>query len=171
MSGIRFRRIAGLCAAAFLLAAPLARAQPDAPTPSPEALAAARELVSTMNLTEQFKVLMPAIMKGLKPAIVQNRSNVERDYDAMTPVLLDGFQARLGELSEAVAIIYAGNFSPDDLHALTAFYQSPTGRKLLQKTPEVATQTMAAGQKFGQSVAADMRQRMIEELRKKGHDL
>jgi hypothetical protein len=30
---------------------------------------------------------------------------------------------------------------------------------------------LQAGQKFGQSVAADMRQRIIEELRKKGHDL
>jgi hypothetical protein len=32
-------------------------------------------------------------------------------------------------------------------------------------------QTMTVGQKFGQSVAADMQKRMIEELRKKGHTL
>jgi hypothetical protein len=170
MSGALFR-IARLLVAAFLFVGPLARAQSDAPAPSPEALAAARELVTTINLTKQFTALMPTIMKALKPAIVQNRSDVERDYDALTPILLGGFQARLGELSEAVAIIYASNFSADDLHALTAFYKTPLGQKLLQKTPVVATETMGAGQKFGQSVAADMRQRMIEELRKKGHDL
>jgi uncharacterized protein len=164
----RLSRATGLIAAlVFFFAAPVARAQ----SPSPEALAAAKELVSTMNLVAQFKAMMPTIMKTLKPAIVQGRSDVDRDYDAMTPILLEGFQARLGELSEAVAIIYSSNFSADDLRALTAFYKTPTGQKFLQMTPVVMQQTMAAGQKFGQSVAADMQTRMIEELRKKGHPL
>jgi hypothetical protein len=30
---------------------------------------------------------------------------------------------------------------------------------------------MAVGQKFGQSVAAELRTRMIEELRKRGHKI
>jgi len=47
----------------------------------------------------------------------------------------------------------------------------PTGEKFLLKTPVVVQQSMAAGHNFGQSVAADLRQRMIDELRKKGHDL
>jgi hypothetical protein len=114
---------------------------------------------------------MPSLMKTLKPAIVQGRSDVDRDYDAMTPILLEGFQSRLGELMDAAAIIYASNFTADDLHVLTAFYKTPTGQRLLQKTPVVALQTMTAGQKFGQSVAADMQKRIIEELRKKGHAL
>jgi uncharacterized protein len=162
----RLFRLAGLFALVLLLAAP-ARAQ----SPSPDALAAAKELVTTMNLAEQFKALMPMIMKNLKPAIVQGRNDVDRDYEAMTPILLEGFEARMGELSEAVAIVYSSNFSADDLRAVTAFYKTPAGRKLLEKTPLVAQQTMAAGQKFGQSVAADMQKRIIEELRKKGHTL
>jgi uncharacterized protein len=166
----RLSRAAGLAVAMFVLLAP-ARAQTPAPTPSPDSLAAAKELVTTMNLVEQFKAMMPALMKTLKPAIVQGRSEVDRDYDAMTPILLEGFQARLGELTEAVAIVYSSNFTADDLHALTAFYKTPTGQKFLQKTPIIMQQTMTAGQKFGQSVAADMQKRIIEELRKKGHTL
>ena len=163
-------RISGLLIA-VLLCSPMAHAQSVAPSPSPDALAAARELVTTMNVTEQFKALMPTILKNLKPAIVQGRSNVDHDYDAMTPLLLEGFQMRFAELSEAVAIIYSTNFSVDDLRTLVAFYNTPTGQKLLQKSPVVMQQSMTAGQKFGQSVAADMRQRIIDELRKKGHDL
>lgn len=165
MSNRLFLR-AGLFALAVLSAAPTL-----AQSPSPDALAAAKELVTTMNLAEQFKSLMPMIMKNLKPAIVQGRSDVDRDYEAMAPILLEGFEARMGELSEAVAIVYSSNFSADDLRAVTAFYRTPAGRKLLEKTPVVAQQTMAAGQKFGQSVAADMQKRIIEELRKKGHAL
>ncbi len=167
----RLFRVTGLLVVVLSLAPPLARAQTAAPAPSPETLAVAKELVISIHLMDQFKALMPAILKSLKPAIVQGRSDVDRDYDAITPALIDGFQARFNELSDAVAIIYASNFTPDDLRALIAFYKTPVGQKLLEKTPVITQQSLIAGQKFGQSVAADMRQRIIEELRKKGHDL
>lgn len=47
----------------------------------------------------------------------------------------------------------------------------PLGQRFLQKSAPVAQQSMLAGQRFGQSVAADMWLRIIDELRKKGHDL
>ena len=136
---------------------------------SPESIAAAKELVATIKLGEQFKSLMPTIMTTLKPAIVQGRANVERDYDAMIPMLLQSFQSRMDELSGVVVKVYASNFTADDLRALIVFYKTPVGQKFLQKTPLLAQQTMAVGQQFGQSVASEIRTRMIEELRKKGH--
>jgi hypothetical protein len=158
--------MAGLFAAVVLLTTP-ARAQ----SPSPESTAAAKELIETINLTNQFKNLAPIIMKNLKPAIVQGRSDVDRDYDAMMPVVLDALQARVGELTDALAFIYSSNFSADELHTVTAFYKTPAGQKFLQKQPLLVQQSMTAGQKFGQSIAADMQKRLIEELRKKGHTL
>ena len=52
-------------------------------TPSPDALAAARELIETMHAVDYLKSIVPAMMQALKPAIVQNRPQVERDYDAI----------------------------------------------------------------------------------------
>ena len=54
-----------------------------AQTPSPEALAVARSLISTMKLTDQYKALLPVILLSIKPALVQGRPEIERDYDAM----------------------------------------------------------------------------------------
>lgn len=162
----RLFRMAGLLAAVLLLTAP-ARAQ----SPSPESTAAAKELIDTINLANQFKNLAPVIMKNLKPAIVQGRSDIDRDYDAMMPVVLEAMQARIGELTDALAIIYSSIFSAEELHTVTAFYKTPAGQKFLQKQPALVQQTMTAGQKFGQSIAEDMQKRMIEELRKKGHTL
>ncbi|MBR0797518.1 hypothetical protein JQ615_19190 [Bradyrhizobium jicamae] len=68
---------------------------------------------------------MPSIMKSLKPAIAQGRSDIERDHDAPTPLSPDGFQARFDELSEVVAIIDANQFVPDDPGRLIAFPQAP----------------------------------------------
>lgn len=159
-------RIVGLFAVLLLLWTPV-RAQ----SPAPDTEAAARELIDVMKIGDQFKALMPMIIKTMKPAIVQNRADVERDYDAFAPLLMQGFGARLSELSEALVAIYSSNFSAEELRAATAFYRTPAGQKFLLKTPLVAQQTMAVGQKFGQLIGADAQKRMIDELRSKGHSL
>jgi hypothetical protein len=161
-----FVRIAGLFVVTLLLVAPV-RAQ----SPNPDAEAAARELVNTIRLADQYKIILPTIFQHLKPAVVQNRPDVERDYDALMPVLRDRLGARIDELVNAVVLIYASNFTAAELRDLTVFYNSPTGQKFLQKTPLVTQQTMLAGQKFGQSAGAEAQKQMLEELRNKGHSL
>ena len=90
------------CLTICLLAAGPAGAQ----SPSPEAMAAARELIVTMRAADYFKTLMPAIMQQLKPAIVQNRPQVERDYDAIVPLLLDSMNARVNEIIDQIAALF-----------------------------------------------------------------
>jgi len=158
------RRI-GLLSLFILAAVPLARAQVP---PSPEALAAAKDLIVIIHLDEQLSAVLPGIIKNLKPSIVQGRSEVDRQYDALVPFMLDGFKARMSELSDAAAIVYARNFSTEDLLALGAFYKTPLGQRLLQKLPTVTQEIMVVGGAFGQSVGQDMQKRMTEELRKKG---
>jgi hypothetical protein len=99
MSKPVFCRIIGLFAALSISVMPM-RAQPAS-----DAEGAARELISTMKLEDQFKALLPMILKSLKPANVQNRADVERDYDALAPILTRGFAVRVSELSDAVAAI------------------------------------------------------------------
>jgi hypothetical protein len=142
-----------------------------AQTTSPESLAAAKELIETMHVSDQIRAILPALVKTLKPAIVQGRSDVDKQYDVIAPIVIDSFQARVSEMLEATAIIYARNFSTEDLLALIAFYKTPAGQRLLQKAPLVAQETIAAGAKFGQSVGGEAQQRMIDELRKKGVNL
>jgi hypothetical protein len=52
-----------------------------------------RELIAAVKATDQFKALLP-IMQGLKPAIVQGRPGVEKDFDTLMPVILDGASQR-----------------------------------------------------------------------------
>jgi uncharacterized protein len=162
----RFARLIGLLAVALFVMAPAA-----AQSQASDSEVAARQLIATMKLPDQFTAMLPMIFKAIKPSIVQNRPDVDRDFDALLPVLQQKMTARIGELMEAVVVIYSSNFSAEELHDLTAFYQTPTGQKLLQKTPAIAQQTMLAGQKFGQSAGAEAQKEMIEQLRNKGHAL
>jgi len=138
---------------------------------SPIAMAAARELIETMHAVDYFKSIVPAMMQALKPAIVQNRPQVERDFDAIAPLLLDGFNARMNELIEQIAVLYARNFTADELREVVAFYRRPTGQKFVQKLPAITQEGLVLGQRFGQSIGNEIRARMIEELRKRGHNI
>ena len=142
-----------------------------AQTAAPDATAAAKELVEAMRATDQLKVLMPMLMQQLKPAIAQGRPEVERDYDAMVPQMLAAVDARMGEFTGAIAVLYASHFTADELRQLTAFYRGPVGQKFLQIMPRIMQDSMTIGQKFGESIALDTRNRMIEELRKRGHKI
>jgi uncharacterized protein len=155
------------CLALCLLAAAPARSQ----SPDPDAVAAARELLTTMKFSDQFKAILPVVLQNLKPAIVQNRPEVERDYDAIVPLILQGMTARLNELGEATAAVYAVNFTAGELRDITAFYRTPTGQRFLQKLPVVTQQSMAIGQRFGQAVTSELQNRITEELRKRGHKI
>ena len=142
-----------------------------AETPTPETLATARELIETTRAAENMKLILPTLMQHLKPAIVQGRPQVEKDFDAMMPGLLESFGARLGEMTDRIAVIYASNFTVAEMKEVIAFYRGPTGQKFLAKAPVIMQQSMAVGQQLGAQIGRELQTKIIEELRKKGHDI
>lgn len=167
--GAPMRRVifAVFIAAAVLASGPLKAQSPSgAPVPA-ENLAAARELVSVMKATDQFKALLPTIFEGLKPAFVQGRPEMAKEYDAIMPIIINGASQRLAAFADMLSGIYAQNFSVDELHDLTAFYRSPTGQKLIARQPVIARASMQAGQQFGQSLVADLKEQITDELKKR----
>jgi hypothetical protein len=142
-----------------------------AQTPSPDAMTTARSLVTTMKLTEQYKALLPAILMTLKPALVQDRPEIERDYDAMMPMIEDAFTPYYQAMVDDVAAIYANNFTLGELREMEAFYRQPVGQKLLEKTPAIAQQSNQVGEDASRKAADDLRARLTEALRQKGHKL
>lgn len=167
--GVSMRRaIFVVFLAAVVLAVSPLNAQSPSGTPAPaENLAAARELVQVMRATDQFKALLPTIFEGLKPAFVQGRPEMAKEYDAIMPIIINGASQRLNAFGDMLANIYAQNFSVDELHDLTAFYHSPTGQKLIARQPTIARASMVAGQQFGQMLVADLKEQITEELRKR----
>src|SRR6201986_5440934 len=96
-----------IVACLLLLSAPATWAQ----TPTPDAMAVARSLVNTMKLADQYKALLPAILLSLKPALTQDRPEIERDYEAMMPTITDTFAPYYTSMVDGIATIYASNFT------------------------------------------------------------
>jgi hypothetical protein len=160
------RRIAII--ACILLCLPMAA---SAQTASPEAMKAARSLVATMNLAEQYKALLPAILLRIRPVVTQERAELESEYDALTKTIKDAYTPFLNEMLEGAATIFASNFTADEIHQMDAFYRLPAGQKLLEKSAMIAQQTAQIGQDVSRKAAEDLRLRIVEALRQRGHKL
>ena len=142
-----------------------------AQTPSPEALAVARSLISTMKLTDQYKALLPVILLSIKPALVQGRPEIERDYDGMAAQIGDAYAPYYSSMVDSAASLYASNFTVDELREIDAFYRLPVGQKLLQKSLAITQQSMQIGQDASRKAAEDLRVRLTDLLRQKGHKM
>ena len=148
--------------AAALFAAGPVRAQMPATSIAPENLAAARELMRVMKVADQFKAKVPTVIANLKQTIVQNRPEVEKQYNAMMPTLQEREMQRVDELTEAVAAIYARDFTVDELRDIAAFYGTTTGQKFIEVSPTISAEFAQAVTQFGQAVTDDIKKQMGE---------
>ncbi len=138
-----------------------------AQAPSSEAMTAARELVTTLKFPERYKALLPAIFLSIKPALTQERAEIERDYDAMTATVADAYTPHYNAMMESVATLYAGKFSVQELREIEAFYRKPTGQKFLQTSPGLLQQSIQIGEDGARKAAEDLKARMTQLVRQK----
>jgi hypothetical protein len=75
------------------------------------------------------------------------------------------------ELAEFQVAVYSKHFSTDEVEALTAFYQSPFGQKLLRAQPELVKEGMALGQEFARRAFERLRRQLEERGYKTVTDL
>lgn len=143
----------------------------SAQAPSPEAMTAARSLVTTMKLPDQYKPLLPGILLGLRRELTQDRPEIERDYDSMKPTIEASFTPYYTAMLDGVAAVYAGNFTVAEMKDMELFFKQPAGQKYLAKASAVTQQTNQVTQEASRKAAEDLRARLTQALREKGHKL
>jgi len=140
----------------------------SAQAPSPEAMDAARKLVATLKLADQYRAALPQLMLKLRPVVAQDRPEIERDYDAMTAPGAEIYAPYLASITDQIAVLYAQNFTVDELRQIEAFYTQPAGRKFLAKSDALAQASAQIGQDVSQKAVEELKLRLIEALRQKG---
>ncbi len=161
----------------LLSAAPLALAAPPAPgtaAPPPDAAppdAAHREAAELFTATggETLMQRMLDAVHGQLAGIIVQRGKSQADATAIVDeVLMPEFKAHLPELRPAMIEIWADNLTVDEMRTVRAFYDTPAGRKLLEKQPLIFQQASAVGAAWGQRVARDALRNHADELKKRG---
>lgn len=143
----------------------------SAETLSPEAMATARRLVVTLKIADQYRALLPQLLLKQRPVVAQDRPEIERDYDAMTAPGAEIYAPFFTAMIDQIAAVYATTFTLDELRQIEAFYAQPAGQKLLAQADALAQATAQIAQDASQKAADQLKQRLIEALRQKGHKL
>jgi hypothetical protein len=60
--------------------------------------------------------------------------------------------ANTHELLELIIPVYDKYYSLEDLKQINAFYESPSGQRMLQASPEVLKESMVIGQQWGEKL-------------------
>lgn len=64
-------------------------------------------------------------------------------------------KAKPAELVELIIPIYEKYYSVEELKAVTAFYETPAGKKVLSTMPQVMQEAMQVGQKWGERIGRE----------------
>lgn len=62
-------------------------------------------------------------------------------------------EMRPEDLANLIIPIYDKHFTEAEIDAIAAFYQSPTGQKMLSKMPDIIAESQQAGMAWGQKIA------------------
>jgi len=79
--------------------------------------------------------------------------------------------ARRADLDSAAALIWARAFTEEELEEIAAFYTSPVGKKFMEVSAKLGTDTVQVVQNWSNRVGEELLDKSREELKKLGHDL
>jgi uncharacterized protein len=100
---------------------------------------------------EQKKEAIAKADKSL-PRVVQSVSKIFSD-----PALID-------EMIVEMVPLYANNYTTEEIRQLTAFYQSPVGRKMMSLAPKLTAEGMAIGQRVVTPRLGKLMQEVMQEV-------
>lgn len=155
--------LAGLC---LLSTSAYPQSAPGA-SPSPEALQAARDVV-TRAQGDRTAVLkaMSAPMIGLIQQAGVNEP--DRAQVLVQEVVMPVLSTHLDQLVDMQARIYATALSVDDLKAVAAFYATPAGHDLTAAQPKIAQAQIAGMSQWMGAIAPEMQAKLVQAVKAHG---
>ena len=154
-----------VCFAVILLVATAAFAQQPAPGDAPASKEDIQKLFDVMQIHQQMHQVMDAMLK--QQAIMMHQT-LKQPYPQMSAEKIARADRLMQETMKDMPMdamlddmipIYQKHFSKTDIDAMTAFYASPTGHKMMQEMPALTTESMQASSvRMQKQMEAVMRQ-------------
>ena len=124
-----------------------------APAKKPEqSNKAVKELLMAMGGEAFSKQMMQAIINAYKPRFPNATESFGNDFAK---------EVNPNEFLDMVAPLYTKHLTPDEIKKITAFYQTPAGKKLGQAFPQIVQEATPIGQGWGLSLGL----KAMEKLR------
>ena len=148
-------------------------AQPptSSPSPTPEHIAKARQLILATGISRSFQIIIPEFMDQIGNTLTQSRPDFVHDMNAVLDDLKPEFDRQSDEMIDLSARIYATLLPESDIDAILAFFNSDAGKRYVGAQPMFLNQLVSGMQAWQQKISVNMMARVRQEMKKKGHDL
>ena len=131
-----------LCIAVLLVASFIVKAQTQ---PTDADIIKMQQVNGSVGSINTMYPQIEAQLKSTKPGVPQAK---------WAAVKKDVFDVELAELSKQLIPIYKKHFTQEEVKAIIAFYESPTGKKLAEQTPLITVESMQISQVWGMGLFA-----------------
>lgn len=163
----------------FFCAVALHAQMPPAEKTDPAKKAAIRKLMAltgeSMKFGDTMRQMLPQMRKYMdqfgKDIPPEDRERMNRAMDRVMAKVIDQMEGEMHEMFADMVPIYAKHFTHDEIKAILAFYESPAGKKLLGKGPEMAQELMVIFMPRMQKMQKSIIDHVSEELRKEFPDM
>ncbi|KAA0697609.1 DUF2059 domain-containing protein [Neorhizobium sp. P12A] len=156
----------GRFAAATIVLSGLAFGSANAQDVTDEQIKAARAAINALGITNQFDAILPNLAEQLKSTMIQANPNFGDQIAATVDQQALALAPRRADLEREAAITYAKAFSVDELKAISEFYTSDAGKKLLKDGPVATRELYKAADIWSQGISRDLASQSNDALAK-----
>ena len=134
------------------------------------ALVSVRADVSPEKRKEIEKMLR---LTGMEKLVGQMETQMIASLKAQMPKASELFWTKFEqkintrELVEKMIPLYDKYYTIEDIKAVNAFYESPTGQKMISTLPQLMQEAMKVGQEWGEKIGKQAAEEAEAELKKK----
>lgn len=119
---------------------------------------AAEDVLKAMNIDKQFSMVIDQSLDA------QIKANPQLGpYRATLKQFFDKYMS-WDSLKDELVTSYANTFTEKELKEIIAFYKTPAGKKLVEKTPELTSQGMQRGMRRLQEHQVELQQMLQQAI-------
>jgi uncharacterized protein len=149
----------------------VAMASPAAFATDAAAVVTAKQVLAVTSATTMFQPLIAGVVEQARLLYLQQNPGLTKDLTDVANKMRADLQPRFSELVDEMAKMYADAFTDKELKEILAFYQSPTGKKLIGQQPKLVDASMNFAQDWANKLSDEVTAKMREELVKRGHKM
>ncbi|RUY45201.1 DUF2059 domain-containing protein, partial [Mesorhizobium sp. M7A.F.Ca.CA.002.07.1.1] len=127
-------------------------------------LKAARAAVAAIHATDPFDNILPQAAAALESQLIQKNPDMQELIGKTINEKALALASRRADLEKEAALAYAKVFSEKELTDIAAFYNSDSGKKLLDSGPTVTRELVKAADIWQNGLGRDLAQQVGETL-------
>ncbi len=136
---------------------------------SKEHLQKAREAVVLSNAAQGFDSMLGLLAGQAKSTLTRTSPHLANEIAQAAQKASLSLTGRISDFVDKVAEIYAAHFSIAELEEIVAFYKTPTGKKMAERSGQIILETLQANRIWSRELATEMMTRTRQELNTMGH--